>query len=336
VSATRRPIPVETTFADPVTTTPARRPRSIRRTTTHESTRPQGFDGPVTLVARGRDLVTGADGTASVVDEARVEIEAAFTDGIVRRLSVDPADARLDQLVGTSAYAGMRRRVEEVLPGEMSSGSVRAQLVDDLSTTLMLSGRALRVAGLPMGMDGRSGSSPADMCAGWAADGMAMALRTDLGPPLTVGPPAPAVERNGDPQAWHPIDQLPPWSTRRRRRLDVWEHGGAAAVDCFFRDSFVDEEGLETVVHEWSVTAEVDTDAGRVSACSASLGPLPFLECPGSAASAGRLVGLDLADLRRTVRKTFVGPTTCTHLNDTLRSLEDVGTLLDRLRSHAD
>jgi hypothetical protein len=267
-----------------------------------------------------------------VVDEARVEIEAAFTDGIVRRLTVEPVEPGLQQLIGTSAYAGLRRRVDEALPDEMASGSVRAQLLDDLSTTLMLSGRALRVAGLPMGMDGRSGSSPADMCAGWAADGMAMALRTELGPPLTVGPPAPAVECNGDPLAWHPIDALPPWSTRRRRRLDVWDEGGTAMVDCFFRDSFVDEDGLETVVHEWSVTAEVDPDARRVDGCAASLGPLPFRECPGSAASAGRLVGLDLASLRRTVRKTFVGPTTCTHLNDTLRSLEDVGTLLDVLR----
>jgi len=159
-----------------------------------------------------------------------------------------------------------------------------------------------------------------------------MALRTDLGPPLTIGPPAPPVEQNGDPLAWHPIGALPPWSTRRRRRLDVWEADGAAHVDCFFRDSFVDEDGLETVVHEWSVVAEVDPDARQVTSSTASLGPLPFLECPGSAASAGRLVGLDLSELRRTVRKTFVGPTTCTHLNDTLRSLEDVGALLDVLR----
>jgi hypothetical protein len=31
------------------------------------------------------------------------------------------------------------------------------------------------------------------------------------------------------------------------------------------------------------------------------------------------------------VRDTFTGPTTCTHLNDTLRSLEDVGALLEHL-----
>jgi hypothetical protein len=37
--------------------------------------------------------------------------------------------------------------------------------------------------------------------------------------------------------------------------------------------------------------------------------------------------------LRRTVSKTFTGPSTCTHLNDTLRSMEDVGALMDRLQA---
>jgi Protein of unknown function (DUF2889) len=36
-----------------------------------------------------------------------------------------------------------------------------------------------------------------------------------------------------------------------------------------------------------------------------------------------------LADVRNRVRTEFVGVTTCTHLNDTLRSLGDVGALLD-------
>ena len=333
----RRPIPVETVFADPIAVTPPRRPHSVRRTTTHESTRPDGFDGPVTLAATGRDLVTGPHGTARVVGEAWLEIDAAFADGIVRRLDLHPGEERLAGLVGSSVYAGLRARVEEALPGEMSGGSVRAQLLDDLPTTLMLSGRALRVAGLPMGMSGRgSGSSPVDMCAGWAEGGMAMAHRTELGPPLTVGPVAPPMEDALDPLSWHHVGPLPPWSTRRRRRLDIWDEDGTLRIDPFFRDTFVDEDRIETVVHEWSVTAEVDPVGRRVLSCAASLGPLPFLECPGSAASAGRLAGLDLDDLRRTVRKSFVGPSTCTHLNDTLRSLADVGALSDVLQRNGD
>jgi hypothetical protein len=38
----------------------------VRRTTTHDSLRPEGMSGPVTLIAQGRDLYTAADGTATV------------------------------------------------------------------------------------------------------------------------------------------------------------------------------------------------------------------------------------------------------------------------------
>jgi hypothetical protein len=38
-------------------------------------------------------------------------------------------------------------------------------------------------------------------------------------------------------------------------------------------------------------------------------------------ATAGRLVGTTPYDLRDRVRQTFVGTTSCTHLNDTLRAL---------------
>jgi hypothetical protein len=62
------------------------------------------------------------------------------------------------------------------------------------------------------------------------------------------------------------------------------------------------------------------------------MGPLPYPECPGAAASARRLVGAPVDGVRRSVRSTFVGPTTCTHLNDTLRVMEDACALLAALR----
>src|SRR6185295_2521772 len=105
----------------------------------------------------------------------------------------------------------------------------------------------------------------------------------------------PPVEAGDDPLAWHPITPLPPHSTRRRRRLDVWDDDdGVARADCYFRDSHFDDQSVETVVHEWRVTAELDPDALVFSACEAERGPLPFGECPGATASAGRLVGMSV------------------------------------------
>jgi hypothetical protein len=51
--------------------------------------------------------------------------------------------------------------------------------------------------------------------------------------------------------------------------------------------------------------------------------------------SAGRLAGNPVAGLRQHVRDTFLGTSTCTHLNDTLRSLEDIPALLELAGSPA-
>src|SRR3954467_13818634 len=63
--------------ASPATATPARRPGSVRRTTTHDSLRPDGLQGPVTVVARGRDLRTTPDGGTTVLDTARLDLEVS-------------------------------------------------------------------------------------------------------------------------------------------------------------------------------------------------------------------------------------------------------------------
>jgi hypothetical protein len=51
---------------------------------------------------------------------------------------------------------------------------------------------------------------------------------------------------------------------------------------------------------------------------------LPYPECPEAAASARRVVGMTTTGLRARTRAEFVGASTCTHLNDVLRALEDV------------
>ena len=58
---------------------------------------------------------------------------------------------------------------------------------------------------------------------------------------------------------------------------------------------------------------------------------LPWFECPEAAGSAERLVGRPLDGLRASVRAEFLGTSTCTHLNDALRALEDVPALVRHL-----
>ena len=72
-----------------------------------------------------------------------------------------------------------------------------------------------------------------------------------------------------------------------------------------------------------------NVDRGSLTGVDAVADPhvLPFVECPAAVESADRIVGRRITDLRDEVREEFVGITTCTHLNDLLRSLEDVAAL---------
>ena len=58
---------------------------------------------------------------------------------------------------------------------------------------------------------------------------------------------------------------------------------------------------------------------------------LPWDTCPAAVASAPALDGTPVRDLPARVRAELVGPSTCTHLNSTVRSLADVAALVDAL-----
>jgi hypothetical protein len=281
----------------------------------------------VTVVARGRDLRTGDDEETSVVDEARLDLELA-PDGSITAVTMEPPHPGVEGLVGIRASAGFRRAVAAAMPGEGTSRSVRFQLLDDLPTAVLVSGHAVHRAGVEMRRPGPALQRP-DLCAGWVADGTLLRFREMNGRPARQhGPVAPSVDEDDDPLAWHSFDGLPSHGMRRRRRIDVWREDGVGRVEAFFRDSHFDVDGVETIVHEYTVHATVDPATRSFLSCGADIGRLPYPECPNAAASANRLAGAPVDGVRTWVRDTFVGPTTCTHLNDTLRSLEDVGALL--------
>ena len=152
---------------------------------------------------------------------------------------------------------------------------------------------------------------------------------------MSQGPPAPVLEPPGDPRAWHAMELLWPHGMRRRRRLDVvapTEPGAPYRVDAHFRDSHMAEDGAEYVLHEYTVSGTVDHDGERGVEVSARARVLPWTECPQAVASAGRVAGMAVGELRSRVRHELVGASTCTHLNDTLRSLDDVAILIAILR----
>lgn len=321
---------------------PARRPGSVRRTTTHTCLRPEGLLGDVLVVADGRDLWTVHEGEVETLGRVRVEASVDFVNGrLVKALRAEPPLPLVERLVGLAAASGFRSEVDRVVGARDRGGSLAYQLLDDLPTALLVSGVALASAGMYPNRGFSSMASRADICAGWASDATIMVEGERLGrPPIVIGPAAPSLDAaDDDPLAWHPTEPMGPHSTRRCRRIDVWAEREAEPrretirVETFFRDSQADAAGIETVVHEYLVHAELDAERLVFSSCEAEVGVLPWVECPSAATSASRVVGTTPGDLRERVRRSFVGTSTCTHLNDTLRSLACLDYLAGALAS---
>jgi hypothetical protein len=261
-----------------------------------------------------------------VVAEAAVEATIAFVAGRdLQAISVQPPLCAVDQLVGRSVSSGFRKTLDEVTPDEDRIASLRYQLLDDMVGAVLVSGFALGAAGMHPPPGAMDLASRADICAGWATGATILVEGGRLGhTPVVIGPVAPSLESDGDPLAWHQLEPMGPHAMRRSRRIDVWRPPDSATslgVEAFFRDTHVDASGVETVVHEYLVTAEIDRQSHVFLSCEADIGVLPWVECPAAGASASRVVGTAPDDLRQRVRKTFVGTSTCTHLNDTLRAL---------------
>jgi Protein of unknown function (DUF2889) len=267
-----------------------------------------------------------------VLGTAVLEARVAFVaDRRVASIQSDPA-VNLDSLVGVRASSGFRQAVDAALASEEPPASILYQLLDDVPTAVLVSGYALGAGGVHPPRGSIEFHNHADICAGWATGATILSEAADTGyVPVVTGPEAPELSTPDDPLGWHPVDPLPPIGMRRWRRIDVWPGDDRVLVECFFRDSHVNEEGLETVVHEYVVKAALDRETSRFISCEARVGALPWLECPLAAPSAQRLVGTAAAELRGWVRDNLTGISTCTHLNDTLRSMACVPYLVARL-----
>jgi Protein of unknown function (DUF2889) len=100
-----------------------------------------------------------------------------------------------------------------------------------------------------------------------------------------------------------------------------------------FQDSSTEPTGGRVAVHEYRLAATADPRTGRLLSLEADPRVLPFYECPLAARGLDALLGTPLAELRTVVLKQLAGAAGCTHLNDAVRALAEVPTLIARLSS---
>ncbi|RAV18006.1 hypothetical protein DQP55_00480 [Mycolicibacterium sp. GF69] len=314
----------------PVEATPPLITGALRRTSTTD-THPDGAaDSESDL--RARDVVLRPGGV-QVLDEVvvRAHLAARTIDRIV------PQDDRLLRLLGQRVGPGFRSTVRELLPAEVQGSSLLHLLLDDWVGAALVSGYALQHAAIVAGDEEQLPPGTADrmagICAGFAPEASLVNYARRLGTiPSVHGPPAPPLDLDG----MHAVEVLRPHGMRRVRRLDLLPvERGEAHFDAHFRDSHVDGDGIETIVHEYTLAGAVDVATRTMTSISADVRVLPWQECRGAIGSAQRVRGMRLAEVRDRVRGEFVGTSTCTHLNDTLRAIGDLDALLD-LRSGLD
>ena len=312
----------------PQTTTPPRSPGSIRRSS-HIGV--QTLDDSPDLRVHGavRDVLTDGEGSGRALGGATLDCAVA-PDRSVTSITSDPAEAALARLVGQVAHKGWRAAARDVV----SSDSCLSSLLDDVPIALLLSSYgALRQGSMDLLAVQPLMRRMRNLCAGWAEG--ATPMRTiDAGQPMPLPGVVPAPpDPTSDPLDTEPRLPLAPGEVRRTRRLDVTP-GPTSRIEASFRDSWCDPDGDEGVLHEYVVSATLD-DELVVASIDAEPRVLPYDECTLAAASPQRLVGLPIAEVAERVRAS-ADTSTCTHLDDLLRSLVAVPALLRTAGDAAD
>ena len=108
--------------SEPVVATIDRRPGSVRRTSTIDTARPDGFRGDLAITAVAHDLRTTTDATPVVVNQADLSLRVDGSNRQVLSIASSPALLGLDQLVGVPVGSGFRSRVYEACPASSRQG----------------------------------------------------------------------------------------------------------------------------------------------------------------------------------------------------------------------
>lgn len=307
-----------------LTTTPILDPGAVRRTMATDATRPDGANGPVCVTISGRDVRAQSNGSMQVLDDVEGEIFVS-NQGKVTGTAIDGGDTQVPDLVGMPVARGWSKALAAVA---LPDRTVLSALLEDLAEAVRVSAYGLLREGLigPTSTEQARLSAQAqqDVCVGWATGGELITNVLTTGrQAIPYGPEA--AQGLVDSPGWHSLGSPTPGTFRRIRRLDVTPAGDGLDVEAHFRDTYTSDDP-EMVIHEYLVGATVEAPS-RLSWIEVEPRVLPWEACPGAIGSAQQVVGVDVHTLPELARHELRGPTTCTHLTSTLRSIADVAYL---------
>lgn len=317
---------------------PLRIPGSVRRTSSIDFFWPDGQAGNKRLIGRARDVVTPRAGGLPIVCREDGLEGVVTPDRTIVALQSDPPRPALSRLVGERGGGGLRKALGEVVPEERQGATPLYLLLDDLAGASLVSSwawahwnpnwltdaRVIMNVDLEQAMRSREG-----VCIGFVPGSSAFGPNPDRS-----GAPVPDLRNPQDPEGWHAFPTEDGINMRRARRIDVWLDE-VIVVDSAFQDSASTPSGERRAVHEYRLRVTADPRSLQVLTIEAEPRVLPHTECPAAVGNMPRMVGTPLPELREKVLAELRGVEGCTHLNDALRALADVPTLLDYLPTPA-
>ncbi len=327
---------------------PPRRPHSLRRTASQQSHFPDGMVGHYEMILRARDLFTGADLEDTKVAGSEWITARTRMDTAVMQFAASRREAELASLVGLRAGGPLRKAVAEAMPDEPANSTLLYRMIDDMAGGAFLSGASWQTW-LKGGMNAFASAIDLPSVMDFKMEGMCVSYSPGSPALLPDGRQNEefayrsighiAVDPAGDPLAWHEMRSFDTPNQARIRYMDVWREGGKVHVMFGFQDSAAfPGTDLRRLFHEYRGVAVIDPDSFVLEAITMDFGSLPYTTCHAAAASPQQMVGRRLGDFRKTVIDLLKGTAGCTHLNDSLRTLQDVPAMvriLDRCLEEA-
>ena len=305
-----------------------------RRTTHFDVSRCTEAAGDLEFRAYGRDVLLAPNGSEVPMAQGAVSGALSRQRRHLVALTVDGVDpGSVAPLCAHDVAIGYRKRLASLLATEVVlAGSVTHQLLDELPVLNLITRYVIRRSAQARQVTHSGHADRIGVCAGWRPGGAAAVsvLRTGQ-PAQSTGPPAVPLEELDPDAVWHAMPDLPPGSVRRVRSLDVTRTPtGGVAARAWFRDIAVTEGGENLVIRQYALTCGVD-GAGTVTRLDVDPQVLPYDECFAAPGGTAVLIGRPVAELEPAVRSQLRGVSSCTHLNDQLRSFIGLSRLLPAL-----
>lgn len=307
---------------------------AVRRTSSLQSQWSIDTGQFVPIIGRVRDIKALANGQFATLGEDCIEARLSF-EGRLVSLTGNRCQTQLSSFADLRPGGEMRKAMAVVMPGETNAATRLHRLLDDLggaafmSYTAWLGWGGMRAYTERTGMRAPDQRDVTNVCISYAAGAPSIGANGRGREEISRKPEAPAAVGFGDSQAFHAVAEHKGPNEWRLRRTDVWAEGDALFVDAWFQDScgLFSNLNRRRIFHEYCLSATVDRTSLTLQSVDVTPIVLPYPTCETAPATAARMVGHRVAELRLLAPAQLRGAAGCTHLNDMLRSLIDIEAL---------